>query len=150
MTVLAPITTEPDIATADTAARVSFRQPVSRTGFVDAAWWPRSHDLTAELPGLLSVLWTASREIIRVSYSIAFWEPAPRRLQVEGRAVRLGGFNHLSPLVMTAVDARNNDRVDFLVIPPETDAAIALRALELVGHADELSSPADILEQAKS
>ena len=26
----------------DKAARISFRQPVSTDGFIDAAWWPRS------------------------------------------------------------------------------------------------------------
>jgi uncharacterized protein DUF5994 len=147
MTLLVPTSTsDPQSAT---AARVSFRQPVTRTGFIDAGWWPRSHDLTAELPALLAVLWTASREIIRVSYSLDFWDEAPRRLQVEGRGVRLGGFHHLSPLLMTAVDARNNDRIDFLVIPPETEPRIALRALELASTADELNNPADILEQAR-
>lgn len=144
MTLLVPTNIiDPDSAT---SARVSFRQPVTRTGFIDAGWWPRSRDLTAELPALLAVLWTASR----VSYSPDFWNEAPRRLQVEGRVVRLGGFNHLSPLLLTAVDARNNDRIDFLVIPPETEPRIALRALELASTADELNSPAEILEQASA
>jgi hypothetical protein len=31
------------------AARVSFRQPVSTDGFIDAAWWPRSLDPTKEV-----------------------------------------------------------------------------------------------------
>jgi hypothetical protein len=134
----------------DTETRVSFRQPVSRTGFVDAAWWPRSRDLAAELPGLLEVLWTASREIIRVSYNLDFWDRAPRRLMVEGRAVRLGGFSYLNPLLLTAVDARNSDRIDFLVIAPETDAKIAERALDLASESDGLNSPAAILEQASA
>jgi Family of unknown function (DUF5994) len=129
---------------------VSFRQPVSRTGFVDAGWWPRSRDLTAELPALLEILWTASREITRVSYSMSFWDKAPRRMLVEGRPVRLGGFSYQSELLLTVVDARNADRIDFLVIPPETPPDVAARALELASRTDGLSSPADILEQANA
>ena len=67
-----------------TAARISFRQPVSTDGYIDAAWWPRSLDLTVELPPLLDVLWTAARDITRITYSIAGWDPAPRRLQRRG------------------------------------------------------------------
>jgi hypothetical protein len=76
------------------AARVSFRQPVTSAPHIDAAWWPRSRDLEAELPGLLDVLWTAARDMNRVSYAIDSWLPAPRRLDIEGRLVRLGGFTH--------------------------------------------------------
>lgn len=72
-------------------ARVSFRQPVAATGHIDAAWWPRSRDLTAELPALLDVLWTAAREVNRLTYYLHAWAPAPRRMQIEGRTVRLGG-----------------------------------------------------------
>src|SRR6185503_17877724 len=78
-----PAVAPPRNEVADSAARIRFRQPVSTAGYVDAAWWPRSLDLTAELPALLDVMWTAGREISRVTYSIAGWAPAPRRLRVE-------------------------------------------------------------------
>lgn len=127
---------------------MSFRQPVSRSGSIDAGWWPRSRDLTAELPALLDVLWTASREIMRVAYSIEFWDEAPRKITVEGRVVRLGGFHTQDPLVLSVVDARNVDRIDFLVIPPETGAQIAERALELASETNGASTAARILELA--
>src|SRR3954452_23166131 len=88
----APPAAAPPAAAPPAAARISFRQPVSTAGYIDAAWWPRSLDLTAELPPLLDVMWTAARDISRITYSIAGWDPAPRRLRVEGRTVRLGGF----------------------------------------------------------
>ena len=65
------------------AARVSFRQPVSEIGVVDAAWWPRSRGLLAELPALFDVLWTACRDVDRVGYNRPFWEPVPRRMRVD-------------------------------------------------------------------
>jgi Family of unknown function (DUF5994) len=122
----------------DDAARIRFRQPVSTAGYVDAAWWPRSLDLTAELPALLDVMWTAGREINRVSYSIAGWAAAPRRLRVEGRMVRLGGFAGSDPLTIRLVDAWGTERIDVLVIPPATDPEIAQRALH---YASEAGNP---------
>ena len=91
----------------DLPVRTSFLTPhPGQASLLDGAWWPRSRDLAAELPALLDVVWTASREITRVSYNLAFWDKAPRRLTIEGRSVRLGGFSYLSPLLLTAVDAR--------------------------------------------
>jgi len=127
----------------DNAARISFRQPVSTAGYIDAAWWPRSLDLTVELPALLEVMWTAAREISRVSYSIAGWDPAPRRLRVEGRTVRLGGFTDSDVLTIRLTDAWRSDRIDILVIAPDTEPAVAERALLFASEADN-PDPAEV------
>jgi hypothetical protein len=132
----------------DDAARISFRQPVSTTGYIDAAWWPRSLDLAAELPGLLDVMWTAGREINRVTYSIAGWDPAPRQIRVEGRTVRLGGFADSDPLTIRLTDAWRSDRIDILVIAPDTDPALAQRALLFASEANNPDRAAEILARA--
>jgi hypothetical protein len=134
----------------DRSARIRFRQPVSTAGFIDAAWWPRSLDLTAELPPLLDVLWTAAREITRVTYSVGAWNPAPRRLSIDGRSVRLGGFASGDPLTIRLVDAWRNDRLDILVIAPGTDPAVAQRALEFASGAGNADRAADILARAQT
>src|SRR5438067_559167 len=99
----------PHASPADSAgpspARISFRQPVEGTGYIDAAWWPRTLDLTAELPALMDVLWTAAREVNRVTFNIHAWDRAPRYMQIEGRTVRLGGFNTSDPLTVRLSDA---------------------------------------------
>jgi hypothetical protein len=118
------------------AARVSFRQPVSGSGFVDAGWWPRSRDLSVELPPLFDVLWTAGRDVNRVLYNLDFWLPAPRRLVVDGRSVRLGGFRRQDPLMLGFVDAWGRERIDILVVDPETERDVALRALAIASRAD--------------
>ena len=132
------------------SARISFRQPVSRSGFIDAAWWPRSRDLTAELPALLDVLWTASREVMRVSYNLAAWDPAPRRMRIEGRTVRLGGFATSDPLTIGLTDSGGAERLDILVIAPTTEPALAERALQLASTADNPYGAAEILSRAGS
>lgn len=130
-------------------ARVSFRQPVSTAGYVDAGWWPRSRDLTRELPALLDVLWTAAREITRIAYNLEFWDAAPRKITVEGRLVRLGGYHHQDALLLSATDARNTDRIEFLVIPPETEPGFAERALQLSSAIGQVHSPADLIALAQ-
>jgi hypothetical protein len=140
----------PAAASPDQSARIRFRQPVSTAGSIDAAWWPRSLDLSVELPPLLDVLWTAARDFTRVTYTIDAWDPAPRRLVVEGRSVRLGGFASGDPLLIRLVDAWRNDRIDLLVIAPGTDPVVAERALELASEAAGSDRPAEILARAQA
>lgn len=128
--------------------RVSFRQPVTSLPHIDAAWWPRSRDLEAELPGLLEVLWTASREVDRVSYSISSWLPAPRQLRVDDRRVRLGGFTHQDPATISLRDAWGRERIDILVIPPDAQPSTAAAAMTLASAAGHNDRAARMLELA--
>lgn len=130
------------------AARVSFRQPVTSASHVDAAWWPRSRDLEAELPGLLDVLWTAARDVDRVSYPIGSWLPVPRRLHIEGRLVRLGGFTHQDPSMISLRDAWGTERIDILVIPPKAAEDLAAAAMGLASRRGPNERAALILELA--
>jgi hypothetical protein len=134
--------------TADGDARISFRHPVTEAGFVDAGWWPRSLDLRAELPPLFEVLWTAGRDVDRVSYSLAFWAPVPRQMRVAERVVRLGGFHAQDPSLLTLFDSSGREHVDILVVRPEADADFAMRVLQLAGGAGSIEQPDRILELA--
>lgn len=129
-------------------SRISFRQPVSTAGFVDAAWWPRTRDLTVEVPPLMDVLWTAGREINRVTYHLGTWDPAPRRMQIDGRTVRLGGFTVGDPHMITLSDPWGHERVDILVIAPDTDPARAQRIFDLASDSAHLYRGGEILERA--
>ena len=130
-------------------ARISFRQPVTATGHIDAAWWPRTLDLTAELPALMAVLWTASREVDRVTYNIHAWDHAPRRMRIEGRDVRLGGFDTSDPLTVRLSDAWRRERVDILVIAPETAPAVAEEAFRIAAEDGDPLRADEIMDQAR-
>ncbi len=149
---LAPLTDDPTPTgtTPDDQrrARISFRQPVSSSGFIDAAWWPRTRDLSVELPPLLDVLWTAAREVTRIDYNIADWDPAPHRLQIEGRRVRLGGFTGGEQSTVMLSDPWRRERIDILVIAPDTDPATAQRTFELASRSDDPYRAREILELA--
>jgi hypothetical protein len=69
-------------------------------------------------------------------------------MQIEGRSVRLGGFATSNPHTVTLFDARRRDRIDILVIPPDTDPAVAQRALSLASQADGPYRGEDILTRA--
>jgi hypothetical protein len=130
-------------------SRVSFRQPVNDEGFLDAGWWPRSRDLTVELPPLLDLLWTSFRDVTRVSYAVDFWNATPHHLRIQGKVVRLGGFHTQMPMLLSLIDTRGLDRIDMLVIRPETDPAVAERALTLACGDPSPDHPEQILNRAR-
>ncbi len=133
---------------ADQAARVSFRRPVSSLGFIDAAWWPHSRDLNAELPSLMHELWSQGREINRITYNLTAWQDGPRRMRIEDRIVRLGGFATSDPLTVRLTDVWGRERIDVLVIAPDTEPAVARRALRLAARAGDPFRADEILAQA--
>ena len=74
-------------------------------------WWPRSRELRTELPALLDVLWTACRDVNRVTYSLPFWEPVPRRMQVQQRVVSLRGRRSQDPSLLTLFDSSGREHL---------------------------------------
>jgi hypothetical protein len=118
------------------------RAPI--TGYVDGAWWPRSLDLSAELPALLSVLAIRLGRIQRVSYNLTTWDTAPRRLSVDGHQVRLGGFRAQHPHTVDVIGP-DGSRLTLLVVLPETDPAIAHQVLLKAGRRDNRDSIHDLL-----
>jgi hypothetical protein len=96
----------------------------------------------------MDVLWTAGREVDRITYNLHAWDLAPRRIQIEGRPVRLGGFATGDPLAVRLSDAWQRERVDILVIAPGTDPVIAERAFRLASKADDPLRAVEILRRA--
>jgi len=104
--------------------RLRLKPKASPSGYVDGAWWPRSDDLTAELPDLLAVLSVRLGRVDRVLYQLKAWPTAPRKMVTGGRAVRLDGYR-LQPVNTIEVLGLDRDRLTLLVIPPYTDATDA-------------------------
>jgi hypothetical protein len=129
-------------------ARISLRQPVTEAGYIDAAWWPRSRHLDAELPALFDVLWTAYRDVDRVSYNLPFWKPTPRRMHIDDRVVHVRGYHVQDPLVLTVYDSSGDEHIDILVVRPEAGAAFAERVLRLAGGVGSIERPDRILQLA--
>ena len=65
-------------------------KPAHRScGFVQGAWWPRSTELTAELPSLLAALSLRFGPIDGVLYHESDWSPAPLSIKHMGGEVVL-------------------------------------------------------------
>ena len=115
----------------------------------DGAWWPRSRDLSAELPELVAALATLGVRAERFTYPADVWPPVDRKVHVAGRTVRTGAFRSMDrQLVSLTVDG--GQRVDLLVVPPEADALTGVRALRLSGLRDERGTPQRVLAAAGS
>src|ERR1051326_269019 len=58
---------------ASAGLRLRRRDPSVADGFVDGGWWPRSLDLSVELPPLLAELSRAGHDVAHVTYNPAAW-----------------------------------------------------------------------------
>src|SRR5688500_4448041 len=79
------------------AARVSLAPGGGSPGPLDGAWWPRSRDLTRELPPLAAAFEERWGRITRAAVNPAFWPVIPRKVQVTGHVVRVGWFTVQDP-----------------------------------------------------
>lgn len=137
------------IPAAGQAARLTLKpQSQGDAGYVDGAWWPRSRDLLAEVPSLMRGLGADTGRLNRVSYRLADWDPAPRRMGVGTSALRLAGYRSLSAnTVNLLVDGR---WLVLLVVPPETAERSAEHALRAAGAPDNIDSVAELLAEPGS
>lgn len=120
-------------------ARVSLK-PFSRyPGMVNGAWWPRSRDLTAELPALIAVLDKAWGQINRVTVNVRMWPQIPKRVRAGTHIVRVGWFDaEQDPNDLCLISHGSAPgRWDLLVVSPETDPA---RAAQLMATASDVGN----------
>jgi hypothetical protein len=131
--------------------RVSIRDDAGDgdQGF-DGAWFPRSRDLTVEVPELIAALDRRGVRVERFTYALDAWLAAPRKVVVGGRVVRTGGFRSMEPGVVCLSWAGGNKRADLLVVPPETDVVTGARALRLCTRRGLPRSPQMVLAAARA
>lgn len=125
--------------------RLKLKPKAPATGYVDGAWWPRTWDLSTELPALLAVLAVRLGHLRRVSYHLGTWDAAPRRLPTgDGPPVRLGGFNTQHPYTVDVI-ASDGPILTLLVVPPAVTPATAHRILMTAGRRDNVDSIDELL-----
>jgi hypothetical protein len=125
---------EPDMTSASSTLpavsatdRLSLKPDSDPTGFVDGAWWPASRDLAAEIPSLVAALGDRAGAVERVSYNIDAWDAVPRKVRVDGKVVRVGGFRSQSAATVKVLGERRT--LTLLVVPPETEEQAARHIL---------------------
>jgi len=129
---------------------IALRHPGDTGTFADGGWWPRSLDLVVELPALLMAVEAAGYgEVRRVSYALTGWDgPPPRKSSMLNRVVKLGGFRSQDPAEISLVDSSGWKRTTLVVVPPDTDSAVARRALIMAGTNGDRHRAREILDLA--
>ncbi|MFF7309790.1 DUF5994 family protein [Streptomyces sp. NPDC008137] len=99
-----------------------------RQGVLDGAWWPRSRDIAAELPGLISALTEYLGPVTRVGLDAGAWEGLPTRMTIDGRVVHIDSFAASDDTALITRGER--DLFSLLVVPSHAtpDAARAAMA----------------------
>lgn len=110
------------------APRVQLAPSSVGTQDLDGGWWPRSTDLTAELPVLLAAVSDHVGHVAVIGYPLSAWTPAPEHLDTAGGEVRLQGFVSDDPQTLVVIGERGH-ALSLLVIPPDTPAASAHRLM---------------------
>lgn len=123
--------------------RLKLKPQAATTGQVDGAWWPRSRDMAAELPTLLTDLAARLGRVERVSYNLAAWAPTARKITIGGAVVRLGGYRTQHPDTVDVLGARQ--QLTLLVVPPEASPQAARRALNTAAQPGNTDGIAELL-----
>jgi len=140
------LTTTPSAADTDgdRAPRLTLK-PESATvsGYVDGGWWPRSRDLGAELPALLSRLADRLGPVERVSYHLGDWDVADKSIRSGRGLVRLSGFRSQAGGTIDVLGHRQ--RITLLVVPSDASAQTGDRTLATAGRRDNADTVASLL-----
>ncbi|WTO36203.1 DUF5994 family protein [Streptomyces achromogenes] len=115
----------------------------AREGILDGAWWPRSRDIGAELPPLISALTEYLGPVTRVGLDSGAWDGLPARLTVDGRVVHLDSFPVGDGTVL--VTRGDQDHFSLLVVPPGTAPDAARAAMARAVRADNTTGAEQIL-----
>ncbi|WP_175411014.1 DUF5994 family protein [Streptomyces sp. TRM64462] len=115
----------------------------ARDRVLDAAWWPRSRDIAAELPALVSALTAYLGPITRVGLDAAAWDPLPVRLIIDDRVVHIDSFPVGDDTVL--ITRGDRDHFSLLVVPPHATPEAARAAMAQALRADNVTQAEQIL-----
>ncbi|MFI8454328.1 DUF5994 family protein [Kitasatospora sp. NPDC085464] len=115
----------------------------SREGALDGAWWPRSRDVGAELPGLVRALTEHLGPVVSVGLDADAWDDVPPRLVIDGRPVHIDRYPVGDDTVI--VTRGDRDHFSLLVVPPQAAQEAALAAMARAVEAGGTDSARQIL-----
>ncbi|MER7403371.1 DUF5994 family protein [Streptomyces sp. NPDC000070] len=125
-------------APSEVRLRLAVQPRLGRTARrIDGAWWPRSYDLAAELPGLLAVLPRSWGGISSVLVHGGTWLDCPEHLDIAGQEVHVGRRDSPTTPDTVCLLAPGRGRWDLLVVPPATAEAEAVGLMERAVAQDE-------------
>jgi len=118
---------------------------------VDAAWWPHSTNLAAELPYLLHLAQESGFRATAVSYRLnEAWTGLPDEIVFGARTVTVSGYHNHHRDMITLVDGTSHERLQVMVVPAETPPRLARRALRIAAEHDDPIPGSDLLALARA
>jgi hypothetical protein len=114
------------------AARIRIKPPSDHRGMVDGAWWPRTRDLSRELPLLIAALEreTGWSTIHHATVNVRMWPEFPKKIRTGSHVVRVGWFDaEQDPNDICLISISRGGRWDLLVVPPQLDPESAVRLM---------------------
>lgn len=108
---------------------------------IDGAWWPRSYDLTAELPELLAALPHRWGHISSVLVNGAMWSLSGDGMLIDDEWVHARGTDSPRAGHTVCLLAPGHGRWDLLVVPPAATEAEAERLMATASADDQLVGP---------
>lgn len=135
---------------ADPAARLRLKPTSTHPGMVNGAWWPRSRDLTRELPPLIARLDEAWGRIYHATVQVGMWPDIPNRVRTGEHVVRLGWYDaEQDPDDICLISLRGGKRWDLLVVPPELDPEAAERVMAAAASPGNFESARELLASTR-
>lgn len=114
-----------------------------RAGVLDGAWWPRSRDITVELPKLITALTEHLGPVQRIGLDASAWEDLPTRLTVGDHVVHIDASPVGDDTAMITRGER--DLFSLLVVPPHATPDAARAAMARAVQADNVTQAGQIL-----
>ncbi|KUN33065.1 hypothetical protein AQJ30_35910 [Streptomyces longwoodensis] len=108
---------------------------------IDGAWWPRSYDLTAELPALLAALPPGWGNVTSVLVNGAMWSLSDDGAPVGGQQVHLRRAEASRAEDTVCLVTPGRGRWDLVVVPPAATAEEAERLMETAAAEAPLTFP---------
>lgn len=124
--------------------RLRLKPRDQRFGSVQGAWWPRSTQLTTELPLLLAALWSRLGRVDRVVYDQNAWAPAPLHLRFRSGEVALDSSADRSINTISLI-RKGAESLVLLVVPPCTNPTHAYTAVMTAAKPDDVSTTDELL-----
>ncbi|MGP3983998.1 DUF5994 family protein [Streptomyces sp. KR80] len=115
----------------------------TRGGILDGAWWPRSRDVGAQLPGLISALTRHLGHIARVGLDTSAWGEVPLHLIIDDRVVPIDSYPVGDDTVL--ITRGDQDHFVLLVVPPEATPSAAREAMSRAVQVDNVRQAEQIL-----
>ncbi|MFF3987910.1 DUF5994 family protein [Streptomyces sp. NPDC001797] len=138
-----------DRAPSSSPLRLTLAPAGAPPALIDGAWWPRSRNLTEQLPALVECLDPLWGRITRIAVSRTFWPVIPGEVPAHGHMVRVGWSNAgQDPHELLLLSYRFGCW-SLLVIPPETGPATAARLMATATDPSRSLPPSGLIRVAE-